>query len=109
MIDDPATASDHDSQGNSMEDNTNHHNHNHSSINASVIASTTTSRAISDNESALQLALEASRSEAGALKLAVKHATDRYNDLKETHDALLEQLKQDVSEDVGGRWECVDS
>jgi hypothetical protein len=56
-----------------------------------------TARAVSDNESALQLALEASRREAEALKLAVRHSTDRYQDLKESHDALLEQLKEDVS------------
>jgi len=108
-IEDPSTMSDHDSHTNSdsrnihvssgsnntksINDNTSHQQN--SSSSASSIPPV--ARVVSDNESALQLALEASRSEAEALKLAVKHTTDRYQDLKESHDVLMEQLKEDVS------------
>ena len=42
------------------------------------------------------MALEASQSEAQALKLAYNYSNDKYNELKSTYEDLLEQLKEEV-------------
>ena len=47
-------------------------------------------------EKALQVALEASQSEAAALKLAYQYSNDKYVELKGTYEELLEQLKEEV-------------
>ena len=44
------------------------------------------------------MALEASQSEAAALKLAYNYSNDKYTELKATYDDLLEQLKEEVQE-----------
>jgi hypothetical protein len=51
----------------------------------------------SETEKALQVALEASQSEAAALKLAYQYSNDKYTELKGTYEDLLEQLKEEVS------------
>lgn len=45
---------------------------------------------------ALTVALEASRSEAAALKVAYKFANDKYEETKSAYDSLLQQLKEEV-------------
>jgi hypothetical protein len=50
----------------------------------------------SETEKALQVALEASQSEAAALKLAYQYSNDKYTELKSTYEDLLEQLKEEV-------------
>ena len=49
------------------------------------------------NEAALSLALEASRNEASALKLAYSHALEKYEETKKAYESLLDQLKEEVS------------
>lgn len=51
----------------------------------------------SETEKALQVALEASQSEAAALKLAYQYSSEKYGELKTTYEDLLEQLKEEVS------------
>jgi hypothetical protein len=51
-----------------------------------------------ENEAALTVALEASRNEAAALKIAYNYANDKYNEMKVAYDKLINQLKEDVSQ-----------
>lgn len=43
------------------------------------------------------MALEASQSEAAALKLAYQYSSEKYTELKGTYEDLLEQLKEEVA------------
>eukprot|EP01036_Dinobryon_divergens_P024174 gene24174-32599_t len=49
----------------------------------------------SENEAALAMALEASRSEASALKVALLHSNEKYEETKKAYDSLLDQLKEE--------------
>lgn len=49
-------------------------------------------------EAALVVALEASRNEASALKIAYNYANDKYNEIKSAYDKLIVQLKEEVSD-----------
>lgn len=42
------------------------------------------------------MALEASRNEAAALKIAYNYANEKFNETKVAYDTLLEQLKEEV-------------
>lgn len=42
------------------------------------------------------MALEASRSEANALKVALLHSNDKYEETRKAYDSLLDQLKEEV-------------
>lgn len=42
------------------------------------------------------MALEASRSEASALKVALLHSNDKYEETRKAYDSLLDQLKEEV-------------
>ncbi len=44
------------------------------------------------------VALEASRNEASALKIAYNYANDKYNEIKSAYDKLIVQLKEEVSD-----------
>lgn len=55
-----------------------------------------TSLLFSQTEAALSLALEASRNEAAALKIAYNYANEKYGETKTAYDTLLEQLKEEV-------------
>lgn len=48
-------------------------------------------------EAALTVALEASRNEAAALKIAYNYANDKYNEMKSAYDKLIAQLKEEGS------------
>lgn len=43
------------------------------------------------------MALEASRNEASALKIAYNYANDKYNEIKTAYDKLISQLKEEGS------------
>ena len=43
------------------------------------------------------MALEASRSEANALKVALLHSNDKYEETRKAYDSLLDQLKEEVT------------
>lgn len=51
-------------------------------------------------EAALVVALEASRNEASALKIAYNYANDKYNEIKSAYDKLIVQLKEEVSDRI---------
>jgi hypothetical protein len=42
------------------------------------------------------VALESSRNEANALKIAYNYANDKYNEIKVAYDKLIGQLKEEV-------------
>ncbi|KAJ1422553.1 hypothetical protein B484DRAFT_420893 [Ochromonadaceae sp. CCMP2298] len=50
---------------------------------------------VTQTERALHVALDAAQSEASALKLAYHYSSDKYNELKLSHEALLEQLREE--------------
>jgi hypothetical protein len=68
--------------------------------NKEVILSLFSSLAFTDREqteAALVVALEASRNEAAALKIAYNYANDKYNEVKAAYDKLIGQLKEEGS------------
>ncbi len=50
------------------------------------------------------VALEASRNEASALKIAYNYANDKYNEIKSAYDKLIVQLKEEVSDRILEGW-----
>lgn len=50
-----------------------------------------------ETEAALSMALEASRSEAAALRVACAYSTEQLQDLRQQHETLLQQLKEEGS------------
>lgn len=44
----------------------------------------------------MNVALEASRSEAAAMKVAYNYTNEKYEEVKQAYDSLIEQLKEEV-------------
>lgn len=52
-------------------------------------------RRYEETETALQMALEASRSESAALKIACDYANNKYEELKEQYEELVQRLQEE--------------